>query len=387
MLKSLASLMSSNIFRQVLALVSVAITFKYYELDMIGESAFLLSITAILSIVSTLRLEQAIFSVNKGRHFELFVVVIGVNIFFVLGVYLLMTAIGMDGFTISLLLLLSGLSNILIKIANFHGRYYLMSIYEVLKALTLLGGIYIMRDVNLSIINALILSHILAWFFSALFLAISLMRNLEIVKCNLMSLKKLVLELKDFYTHGLSGAIANKIYNEAPILAVGYLFDDSATAIVSGAKKLISGPLGIFSTSLSYLYSRQFLKTRTLNKNLYYLPILVASMLVIGGVLAPVELFDLLFNVNGELVRNAFLAFLPLLFGRTAAVPVATFYQVFRQQKYLARIQYSNVVCYCATLFIMGLEWSLDEVIFVSSIIAAVHYLYITMDVYKRSTQ
>ena len=372
-------LTSGSAGRQAASLFLLFLTYQLFDLKSIGEVAVVISSVAIFSVFTTFRIENAIFSVPGSSEVHLFFISICLALFVSLLAGVISLFFTGAGVSLGYLLFVDALGRIYTKKANIEEMYGKIAVFEFVKVLSVIVFVvacYFAPDFGL---NYLLLSYCAGWSVSLILIASA------ITSPKLSDLGKqirFISSLRDFYIYGVSGSFVSKLQYEAPVILASIFIGDVGAAKISAAKRLIVGPLGIFAQSLSYIYIKEFSKNDPLSFALKYAPLLVSLVLALGCYLIPEKLFSLIFNEGAGEIYTLFLAFVPLLLGRTFAVPLATWFQVARKQKLLLCFQVLAAITSVGALYLsLSANFEFNAAILIFSFVASFFYFLIGIKV------
>lgn len=299
--KKFSTLLSGVVVAQLLNIIMIPVLSRLYSPDAFGELSLFISLTGILGLISTLKLNEAVMiTKNTNEMYKL----IGSIIFFLLNIIIVITiafiflsATGIFEINYTMLLLLT-LNLIFFAIYNTNTIYLTkLSEYKNVSKANIdrsIGlnitqfGLY-----NLPLFNGLLLGNVVGNFFGA-FRIIKDVRNYKKF-VNYNTFIQIVSEYNHFPKYNLPQALLGNLSSALPSLLLIYPFGAANIGLYYMCLKLINLPTTLISNTVTNLFYKEassrnnndsklwsyFTKTTLLLGSIIIVPTII--LVLIGG--------------------------------------------------------------------------------------------------------
>lgn len=275
--RNVVTLMTGTAIAQLIPILITPFLTRLYSPDDIGFLSIYVSYITIGSIISTLRYDQALLLPRSNKvSLDLFIFILFFSIFFFFlsGFILLIMYLfdfhlsGLPYFIMFLIPFAVLLQSILQSYSVFINRskkYKQIAISKITQNSVNSTGQLVLFSSNFGLYFARIFGLLSALVYYFIFDKIHLFR----VEISFKRIKENILKYKDFPFYSFPNALLNSSSNQLPMLILGYFFNASFLGFFSLSQRMISAPLGIFTSSLSQVFYKKTTDIIHSNDKLY----------------------------------------------------------------------------------------------------------------------
>jgi O-antigen/teichoic acid export membrane protein len=404
LLKNILLLFTGTGIAQVIPMLAAILLARLYTNNDYGDLSVFVSVTGVIGAVATLRYELTIILPEKSNDARNLLALCLVNsvitgllsaIIIVFSSLFFRNELNISNFRwlylVPVMVVCTGVYNSFDNWFNrMHGYKKMVSAKIILNivsaAIRILLGIL---SISLGLIYGTVTGNIFAVaVFAYFFIKQDGIRSYKLI--SVVKIKKLFHEYKDFFIYSTPGSLLNAFANIGLPLLIAYFYSKELAGIYFFSSNLVKQPISILSNSISQVYKKEANEIYLHSKNqltsfttkfqktifVFVFPALFASS-VWGG-----EIFGFIFGkewiASGEMIKY-FAIF--ILFNSNYA-PISSIVDILRQQQFELFFNLSNVVSQILLLVLFSNLLEFKYMIFLISVVGALHYLYI--DIYVK---
>lgn len=298
--KNFLTLMTGTAFAQVIPLIASVVLAKLYTPDMFGSFTLFVSLTSVLSIIATLKFEEAILLPkcdDEGKAvFQLsiflnlsFLLCTSIILFFTKNHFTIISSLLNDYiFFIPIGVFFINLYQSFVFFSNRNkNNYKMISISKVSQNFS--TAIIQVLLYKFSLLG-LLLGRVLGFFLS-IFHFVKLFRNNELYKINKSKIKTVFLNYRNFAIYYTPNAILNQISNSLPLYMLPFFFNLSHAGFFAFSIRIVLVPLSIITNSLQQVFYKEIVDKNNDEVELHFYILKVYKKLAIFGVIPHLILF------------------------------------------------------------------------------------------------
>ncbi|MGF1766069.1 hypothetical protein L4D06_01580 [Enterovibrio makurazakiensis] len=282
-LKGIIQILSGNIIAQGIMFTSTFILGLYYSQEAVGTYAIFSSYIVIISIFTSLRLEQGISKAKRRNEVLKLLDIIITSSLCLTVIYFSILPFTVDKLKIEIgvsltVIYLGSISLTIFNVSNsiltYGCKFDLISKSKIIKATAFVSLLYLLKDFHSGIILSFICSHVIIY----LYVKIKYDIKYKPRKNRILNSLKRHKEFEYIYRYSVPNACLNVISQQIPIIAGALLYPASVIGAYFLFDKIIRTPAIIIMQSLRPVLIRYYSNTKKLKSGTYYWHVLFLVM-------------------------------------------------------------------------------------------------------------
>lgn len=400
-LRNASKLVSGNIIAQMIPLLVSPLITRLYTPDSFSTFGIFLAIQTVFGVFATGRFDLALIIPGEKKaainlynlalvcSLFLSIVLVPVLLIFRTGIAGLFGVPELSGFLFLLppAIAFHGITLSMVGVANREKHYSLLAFSNIFRAVILNGSCVLFGVVNMQV-EGLIYSLMAGIVAQLLFLGIRLYRkDPEYMKIprRIEQMKATFREYLNFPLHSTRAALINVFSNQLPILTLNKLFEQASTGFYFHTFRILNSPVTVISGSIGQVYFQYVSNLRSNNQDisrsliqlyvsLFLIAVLPISLITVYGD----YIFAFVFGADWKQSGDIAMLISPWILFYFIARPITYLYELFNQQKLLARINTLMLVLRILAIAIGGFVFkSLNITVGIYAFVSFIIYFYI----------